>query len=311
MSRRNMTLAAMSAVSADLLTNAWKRALLERDPLTAAMIPRLEASYREILVLTADEGEVKAQIQAIGRDLAGRDGFNNRSGRAIYRALDTAEDLAASPDEAAAYGEVRDLLFPKGLSVNTLSYLEKAGNAIRVEGRTTAEVRAVLRTIRFGDQDLEQVFDAWLANARRMGELVARRAELSGQSDATRVSASDMRHARLRWMRLIRALIQNLELTEITATERRRLLAILREAESQAARPRPAKKRAPDEVESGEGEGEGEVEGEGDGEDGAPPAVPEAGVDERSEAGVGEGVGEGDSEGPPSGEVESEVAEPA
>ncbi|RAL20893.1 hypothetical protein DL240_14515 [Lujinxingia litoralis] len=89
-----------------------------------------------------------------------------------------------------------------------------------------------------GAHTLEEAFDAWVANGEAMSARVAERAALSGDEDDTRVSAGDLHQARLRWMRVVKALVAALDMLDVDEDERRRLLATLHEAEIRATKAR-------------------------------------------------------------------------
>lgn len=238
MSISYLTSAMMIAVGHDLLNNPSKLSILERDALTTAYIEPLRAVQKELVVLTTDDGEVKARLKEVSEELAAQDQIHDRLARGIFRGLECAADLAATPEEAEPYVRVRELLFPQELAINTLGYMEQGGNVLAVKSRATPAVREVLRSVCVGAHTLEEAFDAWVANGEAMSARVAERAALSGDEDDTRVSAGDLHQARLRWMRVVKALVAALDMLDVDEDERRRLLATLHEAEVRATKAR-------------------------------------------------------------------------
>ncbi|MBA2661743.1 MAG: hypothetical protein H0U74_05570 [Bradymonadaceae bacterium] len=242
-SRASLTTSGMIAVSKDLLNNPVRRAILERNALTAALIVLIQAAKTNLVKLSRDEGELRQRLQEIIAELARRDQIHDRVARGMYRGLESAADCAASPELAAPFIAARDSLLPEGLSINMMSYLDQSGNAVRVAERATPAIRDVLSQIQMGAQNLEQVLDSWLENAAVMGELVSERSTLRGDTDETRVSANDLRMARIRWIQVINTLLSTLNLIDIPADDRRRLLSNLQAAEARAAKTRPGEQR--------------------------------------------------------------------
>jgi hypothetical protein len=259
MSMTYLTSLAMLAVGHDMLNDTSKRSLLERDALTASLIDRLDGVHKDLAILTREDGELQARIQEISEELRACDQVHDRMARGIYRALESAADLAQTAEEGRPFIETRDLLFPDALSINTLSFREQSGNVIKVAKRATPSVRAVLSRVELNGRTLEACFDEWVDNGERMGKLVAERASLSGDDDTTRVSAGDLREVRTRWIRIMNMLLSTLDLIEMPEPDRRRLLANLREAESAATRARAAEQRRRNGQAPGEPAGNGSV----------------------------------------------------
>src|SRR5690554_4414638 len=159
MSISYLTSAMMIAVGHDLLSNPSKLSILERDALTTAYIEPLRAVQKELVVLTADDGEVKARLKDVSAELAAQDQIHDRLARGIFRGLECAADLAATPEEAEPYVRVRELLFPQELAINALGYMEQGGNVLAVKSRATSGVRDVLRSVCVGAHTMEEAFD--------------------------------------------------------------------------------------------------------------------------------------------------------
>ncbi|MFU8805112.1 MAG: hypothetical protein ACNA8W_14960 [Bradymonadaceae bacterium] len=243
MSRQSLLTPGMNAITEDLLNNPGKRTVLERYALTAALIPKLEGAHTNLVQVAQREGELRTRLQEIMAELASRDQTHDRMNRGIYNGLEAAADLAETPEEGQPFIAAQGDLYPERLTINSLSYLDQSGNALRIAQRATPEVRAILRQVQMGTRNLEEVLDAALENARIMGELVAEREGLSGDSDITRISANDVRQARFDWIKVINTLLSTLTLVDIPPDDHRRLLANLQAAEARATRTRPGERR--------------------------------------------------------------------
>lgn len=252
MSMSYLTSHSMLAISHDILNDSVKLSLLERDELTKNWIPRLRKVHDELALLTKVDGDLQARLREISEELRVCDQIHDRIARGIYRGLESTADLCATAEEGRVFIEIRDLLFPDGLSINSLSYRDQSGNVLKVSQQATASIRAVLANIVPNGRTFEQSFDVWVANGEKMGKLVAERAILSGEEDDTRVSAGDLREVRNRWILTFNVLLSALNLLEMSDADRRRLLSNLRDAEAAAVRTRAAEQRRKVQVEGGE-----------------------------------------------------------
>lgn len=244
MSISYLTADAMIAVTQDLLKNIGKRSLLDAHPMTASVTVYLDEVHNELILLSRSEGVLQARIQDLTAQLTVCDQTHDRFNRGMYGSLEAAADFARTPEEGAVFIEVRDLIYDRGLAINSLSYHEQAGNVVKVAAKVTEKEREVLRLIQFNGRTLEDVFDSWVENGKLMGKLLAERAALSGETDDTRVSPSDLRHGRQRWIRAVNTLLATLEMIEMPPDDQRRLLANLHDAETKATRSRAAEQEA-------------------------------------------------------------------
>lgn len=243
MSMSYLTSHAMVAVSHDLLTDAGKISLLERDELTKGLVGRVRSVHDELSVLTKVDGALQARLGEISEELRVCDQVHDRITRGIYRALESTADLCATAEEGRRFIETRDLLFPDGLSINTLSYREESGNVLKVSQQATVSIRAVLALVVPNGKTLEDFFDVWVENGAQMGRLVAERASLIGDDDDTRVSAGDLREVRNRWIRTMNVLLSTLDLIDMAEKDRRRLLSNLQDAVAAAVRTRAVEQK--------------------------------------------------------------------
>src|SRR5690606_20916441 len=139
-------------------------------------------------------------------------------------------DLCDSPDRAAAFQQVCETLHPSGLTVNQISYLEQAGNTLRVSRRINPEIRALLDTITIDGPTLNYWLDRWLAAGKKMGDLQSRREMLGTDADPNYISPAAVLAARNRWISAIHMFDISLAATDYTDTERASILATLRAA---------------------------------------------------------------------------------
>ncbi len=127
---------------------------------------------------------------------------------------------------------------PLGLMETRRSYVDQVGDAQLLPGRLDDAARALLASIITPEGPLQSHVDQWVAAAAELGRLEERRAQLESQrSTGPEASPGEVYAARLAWMRVMRSVIELLEVDpQATPEIKARLLAPLRRAEAQAGR---------------------------------------------------------------------------
>jgi hypothetical protein len=144
-------------------------------------------------------------------------------------------------------------LFPIGLRVVQLPYIEEGGAAVALDRAVGLEHRAKLAAIHVGEHTLLELLEAWLNAGHQLGAAVTHRAELRAELARERVDAGtlDLEAGRGLWIQAIRGLLWALEADEALAPLAERVHAALEEAAATSLRRR--------------GEGETDELGETDG----------------------------------------------
>lgn len=233
----------MVAVTHDMLNDPGKIRILEREELTKSLLKQMRDIHNKMAIHTKEDGLLQARLLEIIEEQRQCDQVHDRLARGIYRSLESAADLSPTAEKGRVFTDINNLLFPAGLSINLLSYREESGNVLKVAQQITPQIRAVLESIIIQGRTLADSFDEWVQNGEQLGKLVAERASLSGDEDATKVSAGDLRDLRNRWARVMNLLVSTLDLLEAPEPDRRRLLSNLRDAEAAAIRTRAAEQR--------------------------------------------------------------------
>ncbi|MBA2662736.1 MAG: hypothetical protein H0U74_10605 [Bradymonadaceae bacterium] len=233
-----LTINAMLGVSHPLITRPPNTPKLDDVIALVSSMDAIKRAHKNLLVLDQREGEVKAEFDRLSALLADTDFEHDRFSRAVFRGLSYAAESADDAEQAALYLDAQQFTHPKGLSVNQLSYLEQAGNTLRIAERVTPEQRALFATVSANAMTVEHCFDRWLGAGRLIGELQERRAAMGTEEDEDRVSAGDIARARNAWIRAMSAFVASLELTDFSEDEKSSILASLRAAQARAARSR-------------------------------------------------------------------------
>ena len=147
-------------------------------------------------------------------DLASQlDARHDSKARGLNSILRGLADSADSPAEAARFRELEALLFPEGLSVTRLPYIQEGGAAVALERMLSAELRAELAEVPVGSRTLEQLLADWLEAGHQLGEVMQQRAELkavlANEGDGGQLS---IRAARTGWLKAVRALLWAIDL---------------------------------------------------------------------------------------------------
>lgn len=235
MSLNSLTAAAMISISDDLLNHAEKQKILDKDPMLRPVADRLKGVHRTLIVLTRREGEVERELKVVSANIHVCNQQHDALCRGMDGALTFAEQMCESEDEAKPFREARDLILPQGMGIISTSYRDQAGHALSLGERMTPEVRDTLGRVHFDGEDLNVFLERYINVGREMSALIARRAELQGEDDETRVSAGDLREARYQWQRVMTALLRLLDISSLSETDKRRLLTNLNDAITQAS----------------------------------------------------------------------------
>ena len=231
---RSYSAAAMIGVSARLLGE--HRALLESLPRSASLIGDLSRAH-DHLVEAQPVVASEADIEEIMKAQRVADGRHDQLARGVSVAMQAWEALS---DEESARAEVEALrlrLLPEGLRVVRASYLETSGHAELLEGRLSEDDWEQLGTLRIAGATLATHVKRWIAAAKHLGELTARRAEAERTRDAAASpGAGEALEARFQWIRTIRALLAMIDLDDPDGEQTRVIHTVIQSGNTRAPR---------------------------------------------------------------------------
>jgi len=210
---------AMLAHSTEWLECPEIRAVLDVDPLSRSMLVKVEDVH---LRLSRQQIHRSLSVRLVARlrdELEQLDGTHDRKARAVYFALSALLHGLDDAERVAAFSELRDSLFPDGLTVVNRSYLDEAGEALELEERTTEEMLALMRSLPFGAGTLADVFGEWIAAGKALGRKVQERARVQASLavDGSAAVDIDVRAARSLWARTVGTFLRVLELLDLPA----------------------------------------------------------------------------------------------
>lgn len=240
MALKNLSSETMVTLTARLLDPARDRPVVEILPLVSPLIPAMEMVHNGLLSRQHLLAAIERELAKVLDGTSTFDKLHDRKKRGVYGCLTALAELTDDPVKAAAYLDLRDRLMPLGLMEVRRPYLEQVGDAQRLPSRLDDASRALLASIATPEGPLQSHVDQWVEAALEIGRLDERRAQLEAQrSTDFGSSPGDAYAARLSWIRVLRSVIEMLEVDPRATPEiKQRLLAPLHRAEAQADRRR-------------------------------------------------------------------------
>jgi hypothetical protein len=225
------------------ITGAWldagrDRPLLQALSRVAPLLPDIQEAHDAVQTSHRRDANVSTELIDIQDQQAELDQIHDRKVRGIHNVLTGFAELSNTPEDAGAYLEIHEQLFPDGLKFITGSYGDQAGEVTFARERLTSESKAVLKAMPTPSGSLMKAVDAWFTAGDDLGALEARRAKLEAelaQKKSAGVQGGQLR-ARNRWIGVVRAVMQMLELEKPDVESERHLLAPLERALKKADR---------------------------------------------------------------------------
>lgn len=238
MALRNLSAAAMVSVSSSWLDPARDRPLIEALVLVAPLLPALGQVHGDLLTKQHLRVSLESEIASLIEAEATVDGIHDSAKRGVHTLLSALAELAKAPERTAAYLDLRDRLMPLGMMEVRRPYLEQVGDAEALPARLDTNARALLESIDTPEGPLKSHVDTWIAAAGDLGRLEKRRAEIEVQrTTGQSVSASEAHSAKLTWIRVVRAMLNLIEVDPTATPEiKERILTPLYRAEALADR---------------------------------------------------------------------------
>jgi hypothetical protein len=173
--------------------------------LTAAVLTEVSAAHLRVLGLLPN---IHTRLGEIRQEQGVVDDRHDVLVRGLYHRLLAEEHLASDPAVAALFRELRELIFPEGLSITNRSYRHESGHGDIVNSRLSPEHRALLRRLGTHDGNLLQAVEEYLALAARLGELDEERAQFDENSHPLRKANAEARNHWTRAITMMRMAVQ-------------------------------------------------------------------------------------------------------
>jgi len=245
MARRDLSAEAMLALSGPWLNPDGELALLQSHPLNVAVIPLLERAHNDLLRFDVSNArtEVELRIADLTARLTRVDADHDRLARGIHGLLTSLAELSDEPDDRELLLSTRDALLPLGLRETQRTYLEQTGNLERVRQHVLPRAVPILRTVSLaGGRTLEDAVLGWSSLGGEFETLGHSRRTLQAELDAL-TPEGNVQQARNVWIRVVNAMLSNVNLVPMSPADEDRLFGPLREAEDKAGDVPPAATR--------------------------------------------------------------------
>lgn len=225
------------------------RDALAADPIGRVLLEKLGLVHGKLSESQTQRLLMENRIADMTELLGLLDNLHDDLVRAIYFAITAAAHACKKPAKARVLWELRDTLFPGGLSIINASYMAQSGAAVEVKSRITPEIRARLRTITLDGRNLAELLDEWLDTAERIGRLAHERSSViaSISKDGTDADKVDRYSARREWLQVSQGLLSNLPFMNVPDKIREEIEASLaRSVRNAERRSQPGTEPAPD-----------------------------------------------------------------
>jgi hypothetical protein len=221
---KHLTVAEMAALGLAWVDKGARRDTFLSIPEIAPLHPQVVEAHKAILAVQPAAKTMSPDLRALLQKGEIIDARHDHLVRASGLALELAREicLAADPpdvDRAAVCDRVYDKLLPDGLAVVNTSWLAEAGNAARLEKLLEEEtdIRPFLKTIAVpGKGTLLDVLSRWIAAGQELSKVEHLREEML-QKQAAPADKATIQAARSRWIRLVSAILNNLDLSSAKA----------------------------------------------------------------------------------------------
>lgn len=229
----------MASISETWLHPKGTRPLIEAIAPAAALLPSVQKAHDGLKKAQAQPQQVPEKLLEIQKKQAELDKLHDRKGRGTYLVLTGFAEIADDPALVAEILALRDKIFDPtiGLRVLQASYAEEAGEVILLEERLNDEDRALLKKMPCPKGSLLDAHQARVTAGKKLGALDTEKNALSSDQ----VSApgevtmpADVLRARNAWIKAARALITVLDLDDLDAATRTKILGPIEEAERKA-----------------------------------------------------------------------------
>ena len=185
--------------------------------------------------ITALETEADRELAALQRESQAADVTFVGCVRGIHLTLTGLAEAAGTPELAARYTAVRDVILPQGTAVVRLKYAEKGGAVEMIVPQRTPEVDLVLASVMLLDRTtLADKLDALVAAGRALALNENRKRDIERQRGALAEASPQAQQARFFWMRVARALTEDVAMAGLDAEAADRILGGLKAAIARA-----------------------------------------------------------------------------
>lgn len=243
MALKNLTVEEMIGMSSSWVAPGETRTLLEKHPRTAGILGDIVAAHEGLVGSQEKAQQEDQKLASLVVQQKSVDGVYDRKARGSNLLLAALAELCDDEAQARTFAEAQALLHPNGLAFINQNYAAEAGVAELTRHRLqeAPAVQALLASIPlppgFGPTLAAEV-QTWLDAGETLRKLEAERIALVDTSETASAQSPERKPqsvARNRWIRVIRLVLDQINLDESPDPElRRRVLLPVAEAEARA-----------------------------------------------------------------------------
>lgn len=211
MNIRSLPTPVMLSLTQGWLNNSQLRQAISAQPIGAAAYDNLRKSGAELARAYGLRTQADNDLASLGELLQVHDGDFDRYVRALYYHLTALIEAAATAELAQQYSDLRDFLFPHGLSIVQHSYMAESGHTVQIEESISTEQLANLHSIRVADHTLGDIYERWLEAGRILGERELERMQLQASLSRQTPAKASTKSMRYRWIRAVRMIIDAMD----------------------------------------------------------------------------------------------------
>lgn len=182
-------------------------------PLGLGILDQLQQAHEPLAELQTRRAQALASVDELTALISRLDARHDRKARSLHQHLDALAEGSDDAEEIEGFEQLQRRLFPTGLRVVKLPYVEEGGAAVALERSVDEELRAQLKATPVGGQTLADLLAAWLEAGHALGDAVRRRAELRASltKDGSAVEEIDVRAGRKQWIQAVNGLLWAME----------------------------------------------------------------------------------------------------
>jgi hypothetical protein len=205
-------------------------AVLRKHAELKLMIPKVQSVASALSLVTSGN---KTTLAALTDKAYSLDGDHDRIVRGLFGCFNGLMDLEGDAD----VGNLRDWMFPDGLSHTTASYQAEAGHASKIQSEMTSDQKKLLAAIKLHGSTALDYVNQWFEVSAELGGIEQQRVNAQQPTGAA--------NARKDFYRVARGIENTVDLLSLPKQEKQALLGVLQNVSKKAGKAKSVTPPAP------------------------------------------------------------------
>ncbi|WP_437593084.1 hypothetical protein [Sorangium sp. So ce1000] len=222
---KHLMIEEMVALVAPWIEDAQRRRLFLSIPEIAGLHDKVVEVHGAVLAVRPSKASVSAGMTSLNDELVTADERHDHLAKAVSYGIDAHREhcLAEEPPDvgrAEACDRAQASLFPTGLAIIKASPTAESGNTARIARLLDEEpsIAAFLKVIPApGKTTLLHTVQRWIASGKELSTIERRRDALAAKEKTAPVVNATILAARNQWLRVVSAVLSNLEISSAPA----------------------------------------------------------------------------------------------